>query len=90
MRVGERNKPGILSPEAPKSPKLGGGAIYPTSFKLLKFLVSRDGKVEAFQHPYRSPAHTRSQISPKTYKPPGTPPKHRPVGPGQCRPPTSS
>jgi len=33
LRVGERNERGICSPEARKSPELGGGAIYPTSFK---------------------------------------------------------
>lgn len=35
LRVGERNDPGNRSPEVPKSPKLGGGAIYPTSFNRL-------------------------------------------------------
>jgi hypothetical protein len=36
----------------------------------LKFLAFRNGKVEAFQHPYRSPTHGRSEISQKTYKVP--------------------
>jgi hypothetical protein len=48
LEVGEHNDPSDRSPEARKSPKLGGSRIYPTRFKKLIFKTFSAGDLEAF------------------------------------------